>query len=137
MIAAFQDEEGLRIAAAELFEEAFEAPALQENARTARASEDENPLTPELRTLSPGYYLWIEFVLETIEQPLEAGVEFREASLLPEELLTLRVLRQARQDFRRKHPPCRGCGKLLRNEWDKTCNDCEAAAAAEARKRNR
>lgn len=125
MIAAFRDEEGLRIAAAELFEEAFEAP---QRAKNAELAEDEGS-TPakDTRTLSEGYYLWLNSVLLTLEKPMEAGAQFREESLWAEELATLMILREARAEFRRKHPPCRGCGKLLSFESQALCADCHHA----------
>jgi fructose-specific component phosphotransferase system IIB-like protein len=140
MIAVAQDEEGLRQAAREVLEESFTAPARERNQRIAEQSED-----PELvlragheeRSLSPGYYLWLDYLAEAIEQPLEAGVSFGPADLLADELLGLSVLKEARAEFRRKHPPCRGCNRPLPNEWDKLCNDCqrEIAAADAARAR--
>jgi hypothetical protein len=133
MIAVAQDEEGLRQAARELLEDAFNAPVRERNAKIAEQSAD-----PELvlraghpeRALSPGYYMWLGYVAEEIEQPLEAGVSFGSADLLADELLALNVLKEARAEFRKKHPPCRGCNKPLPNEWDKMCNDCQREAAA-------
>jgi hypothetical protein len=137
MIVVAQDAEGLRQAAAELLEDALEAPQREKNLQLAERAAD-----PELilrasrsrRTLSPGYYMWLDFVVVAIEQPLEAGIAFNESRLDADELLGLQVVRHAREEFRRNHPPCRGCGVPLRNAWDQMCNDCQKAAAAKARK---
>jgi hypothetical protein len=88
---------------------------------------------PEPRTLSPGYYIWLGYVAERIQQPLEAGIAFRHEDLYEDEIATLAILSETRAKFRRMHPPCSGCGKPLRYEWDKTCNDCQRAAAMAGR----
>jgi hypothetical protein len=135
MIAVAQDADGLRTAALELLEEAFDAP---ERARIERMAE--NSGDPEsvravnpVRTLAHGYYLWLGYVAGEIEQPLEAGVTFRDADLDAGELLGLSVLREARAEFRRKHPPCQGCGTPQRNEWDKMCGACRSEMAKRAK----
>jgi hypothetical protein len=136
MISVCHDQEGLRAAALELMEEALEAPQREANERLAERVGDPERLlaaaAPD-RALSPGYYMWLGYVAESIAQPLEAGIAFRDADLLADEITTLTILNEARAKFRRMHPPCSGCGKPLRNEWDKTCNDCQRAAAAAAR----
>jgi len=136
MIAVSQDGEGLRAAALELLEEAFDAPQREANERLAERAENPEQLlaaAAPTRVLSPGYYMWLGYVAESIAQPLEAGIAFRDADLLADEITTLTILNEARAKFRRMHPPCSGCGKALRNEWDKTCNDCQRAAAAAGR----
>ncbi len=121
------------MAALELLEDALDAPQREANEQLAEYSADPEQLraaaAPQ-RTLSPGYYMWLGYVVETIAEPLEAGIAFRDADLGADEIMTLGILSEARAKFRRLHPPCSGCGKLLRNEWDKTCNDCQRAAAA-------
>jgi hypothetical protein len=136
MIAVSQDEEGLRMAALELMEDALDAGQREANEQLAEHSVD-----PELvraaaqpkRTLSPGYYMWLGYVAEAIAEPLEAGIGFRDADLGADEIVALGILSEARAKFRRMHPPCNGCGKPLRYEWDKSCNDCQRAGAAQAR----
>jgi len=136
MIAVYQDEEGLRTAALELLEEALDAPQREANEQLAEQSADPEKVLAAAapkRTLSPGYYVWLRYVAEEIAKPLEMGIVFREQDLDPEEFSTLVILAEARAKFQRMHPPCGGCGKLLHNEWDKTCNDCQRAKAASAR----
>jgi len=136
MILVAQDEDGLRQAAAELMEEIFEAPQRERNEKLAESCADpEIILRASLpkRSLSPGYYLWLEFLVTAIEMPREAGVIFRESDLSMEEVIGLGILREAREEFRKKHPSCKGCGAPLQNEWDKACNNCQRAAAASAR----
>ena len=126
-IAVAQDAEGLKIAALELLEDGFAQPQREANERLAEISSDPESLlraAPSKRTLSPGYYLWLGYVAEAIEGPLEAGISFHCADLDAGELVTLGVLREARAEFRKKHPPCQGCGRLLPTEWDNTCPDC-------------
>jgi len=134
MIAVAQDAEGLRTAAFELMEEAFDAPQREKNEALAERSENAESVLSAAepkRTLSPGYYLWLEYVAEEIAEPLEAGLTFDAARLDHDEVMALSILRQARAKFQRMHPPCSGCGKPLQNEWDRTCNDCQRAAAAQ------
>lgn len=135
MIAAFRDEEGLRVAAAELFEEAFDAPTIRKNEEIVELCEGQIEIetAPSRRTLAEGYYLWLGYVLENVDRPLELGVQFSEGSLCQEEVVALQIIRDARDDFRRKHPPCRGCGKPLRNEWDSLCAHCQHEAAKGSR----
>jgi len=139
MIAVCTDREGLRAAALELFEDSLHAAERDRAETIAVQSADPEAVLRACRPnrkLSPGYYLWLNFMAEAIERPLEAGVTFRDADLSADEMLGLDVLREARAEFRRKHPPCGGCGKPLPNEWDKTCADCQRAAAAANRERN-
>jgi hypothetical protein len=135
MIAVSQDGEGLRIAALELMEEALDAPQREKNEQLAEYASDPDAIraAAEKRTLSPGYYMWLGYVAETIAQPLEEGITFSEANVDADEITTLGILSEARVKFRRLHPPCSGCGKPLANEWDKTCNDCQRESAAHAR----
>lgn len=136
MIDVAQDREGLKQAAAELLEDSFDAAQRDRNARLAEQSADPEVLlraSQPRRTLSPGYYMWLEYVVVAIEQPLEAGVTFCESGIGADELIGLQVIREARAEFRRNHPPCRGCGTLMHNSWDKACNDCQKAAAAKER----
>ncbi len=136
MIAVSQDAEGLRVAALELMEDALDAPQREANEQLAEhAAEPEKirEAAEPKRTLSPGYYMWLGYVAESIARPLEAGIAFRDADLGADEILALMILSEARAKFQRMHPPCSGCGKPLRYEWDKTCNDCQRAAAAAGR----
>lgn len=132
MIAVAQDAEGLRIAAIELLDEAFEAPERERIERIAEMSSNPEEVlraSAPKRSLSPGYYLWLGFVIEEVERPLNAGIAFREEELTAEELLGLKIMLAAREGFRRKHPPCRRCGTPVRNEWEKLCAGCEFDAA--------
>lgn len=128
MIAVAQDAEGLRIAAAELLEDSFDAPQRERNLQLAEQAADPEPIlraAQSKRSLSPGYYMWLDFIVENIEMPLEAGIAFSESRMDADELLGLQVVRHARAEFRRAHPPCRGCGTPLRMEWDKLCSECK------------
>ncbi len=121
---------GLRIAAAEMFEESLDAGQREKNERVAAMSSDPELVlraAPSTRTLTPGYYLWLVYVIETIWEPMEDGISISASELDADEIQTLHILRQARAEFQRKHPPCNGCGAPLRNAWDKTCGDCMKA----------
>ncbi len=136
MIAVSQDAQGLRTAALELMEEALDAGQREKNEQLAEYASDPERLLAagEKRSLSPGYYMWLGYVSEEIASPLEAGLTFDAGKLSSDEVMTLGILRETRAKFQRLHPPCSGCGKPLRNEWDKTCNDCQVTAAAQARR---
>lgn len=128
MIVVSQDAEGLKTAAMELLEEEFERPNREALERVAAQSADPEAVlrgAPAPRTLSPGYYMFLGYVVEAIEQPLEAGVTFTIAELDSGELLALRALKEARAEFRRKHPPCGRCGRLLGSEFDSLCPECQ------------
>lgn len=130
MIDVARDGEGLRQAALELMEEAMDAPERERLERLAAMAKNSEAVLrdiPERRTLSPGYYMWITYVVEAIVGPMESGVAFREADLRVEEVLGLTALREARMRFRKEHPPCRDCGKALPNAGVKQCAECETA----------
>lgn len=125
------DFEGLQIAALELLEEAFDAPErarIEQLAAVAANSEKLLASLPQRRTLSPGYYFWIAAIQEHVIDAMEAGIAFRERDIRSEEWLCVLAIRRARADFSQKHPPCRGCGKPLR---DAQANQCDACAHAQ------
>lgn len=130
------DAGGLEQAALELMEEALDAPErarLERLAAVAANGEAILSRLPQRRTLSPGYYQWIAYVQSEIVEPMEMGVTFTDGNLRSEEMIALVALRRARGEFRRLHPPCRGCGTPLENAGLKRCGDCEMAAARGAR----
>lgn len=127
MILVAQDAAGLRQAALELMEESLDAPErermeqLAQNAQNAEAVRDS---VKSRRTLSPGYYLWLDFIASEIAAPLEAGITFRAVDLDCEELLGLNALREAKAEFRTLHPPCRRCGQALPDAATDICRNC-------------
>lgn len=135
-----QDGEGLRIAAAEMFEESLDAEQREKTERLAEKSSDPELVMralPSTRTLSPGYYLWLVYCIETIEQPMEDGITIGGTELDADEMLALHILRRARAEFRSNHPPCAACGRPLRNAWDKTCSECTRANNAKSKQAER
>ncbi len=138
MIAVAQDPEGLRMAALELLEESLNAAERARNERFAEIAVNSEAMLrmPDARTLSPGYYMWLGYVMEEIAQPLEAGIAFHHADLTAEEVMTLAIIGEARMKFQRLHPPCNGCGKPLADAaFGRTCGDCKSEAAAAGRER--
>ena len=125
-----EDFEGLRIAALELLEESFEAPETERLRRFAEIAANGAEMLaklPQRRTLSPGYYIWLAAIQESVVEPMEAGIAFGERDLLADEALALLAIRRARSDFNEAHPPCRGCGKPMRDAQASHCDGCEQA----------
>jgi len=140
VIAVPHDAEGLRQAALELLEESLESEERERIERLAEGAANAEAMRASLRakrTLSPGYYIWLGFLLEEIEQPMSAGLSFRAADLDAEEMAGLRALHEARSDFRKAHPPCRVCGRPLHDSgFSSMCEACERAKfEAESRAR--
>ena len=128
-----KDFSGLKQAALELLEEARSAPERERLQRLARASANPSEVlqaSESNRSLAEGYYARIGYLME-LEAFLGMGVQLS-FDLDMTELRGLLSIAAARAEFDRAHPPCRGCGVRLENEWDKTCNDCQRAAAARA-----
>ncbi len=138
-ICTADDFEGLRWVALELMEEAFDAPKREQLERLSKMAENSDKVLasmPSRRTLSPGYYMWIGAIMESVAGPMEAGVRFHSSDLRAEEALALLAIHEARADFRRAHPPCHGCGRALPDAQQSYCEQCERAKwEAEARSR--
>ena len=125
-----QDFAGLRIAASELLEEAFFLPErerIERLAATAANGEAMLAKIPNFRTLSPGYYLWIGYLAETVEPAASAGFWSPPGQMDDDEFLGLQIVKQARTRFREKHPPCGGCGKPLADASLQRCPECDFA----------
>jgi hypothetical protein len=134
IVSVAKDFSGLRQAALELMEEARSAPErerLERLARGAANSEEILQVMGRNRSLAEGYYARVGYLME-LESFLSMGVQLR-FDLDMAELRGMQSIAAARAEFDRGHPTCKGCGVRLENEWDKTCNDCQRAAAAQAR----
>jgi hypothetical protein len=128
------DFRGLKQAARELMEEARSAPErerIEKLMRHAAAPDGVLLATGVNRSLAEGYYSRVGYLLELetfLNMCSNPGFNLNMA-----ELRGILSIRAARAEFDRAHPPCRGCGKRLENEWDQSCNDCQRAAAAAGR----
>jgi hypothetical protein len=125
-----RDHEGIRQAALEMLEESLDAEGRERIEKVAQQSDDPERIlaASRKRTLPAGYYMWLEYIGE-LEKQLSAGVAISESDLPAADVAGLLALKSAREEFGRNHPPCRGCGKLLANFWDKACNECQREAA--------
>ncbi len=136
-VSVAKDFSRLKQAALELLEEARLAPERERIERLAQGAPNTNEILQTLQTsaskrsLAEGYYARVGYLVE-LESFLRMGVQLS-FDLDMAELRGLLSISAARAEFDRAHPPCRACGKRLENEWDKTCNDCQRAAAAQAR----
>jgi NADH pyrophosphatase NudC (nudix superfamily) len=123
----------LKKTALELMEEARSAPERERIMRLARGASNAGEVAALVsctkRSFAEGYYDRVGYLLE-LESYL--ALQMRQ-DLDMDELRGLVAIAGARAEFARTHPPCSGCGKQLENEWDKTCNDCQRAAAAVGR----
>lgn len=123
------DEAGIRQAAVELLEEAMDAPErerIRQHAAMAANAERMLAELPQRRTLSPGYYDWVRYLIEEVEFRVDRGLA-ASATLDAKDVLGLRALHKARAEFQEKHPACRGCGKNLPDASARYCRDCEHA----------
>jgi hypothetical protein len=124
---------GLKQAALELLEEERSAPERERLERLALAAANSNEILEAIkgnRSLAEGYYARVGYLME-LESFLGMGLRLS-FDLDMAELRGMQSVAAARAEFDRGHPPCKGCGVRLENEWDKTCNDCQRAAAAQA-----
>jgi hypothetical protein len=118
------NEQALRYAALELFEEALKERAreriLEKVPGAANADRAVAGLTM-VRTLAPGWYDRVSYFLDLDERiKLGLGPE----SLLGAEVECLRVLARARAEFQREHPACIHCGELQLERFAEQCFGC-------------
>jgi hypothetical protein len=120
-----KDSDGIRMATLELMEETLDRDEFTRVERIAMQAEDPAAVLAAAapkRKFSPGYYLWVGYLLG-LEAEMQAGVAVA-AALAGADVIGLLAVRDARIEFERAHPRC-GCGRLLRNAWDKQCPACE------------
>jgi hypothetical protein len=124
VIDVVRDQEGVRMALEEIFEEDFV------RSRVDQESEGANEETRErmarqipARTLSPGYY---EFALHLLrlETEAKAGIPIAAAEVANFEAAGLVALERARGGFDRRHPPCSACGAAQQNRFTPQCHAC-------------
>jgi len=123
-IAVERDSDGIRMAALELMEETLGRDEFTRVERIAMQAEDPAAVLAAAapkRQFSPGYYLWVEYLIG-LEAEMQAGMAVA-AALASADVTGLMAVREARMQFERAHPRC-GCGRLLKNEWDKQCPAC-------------
>lgn len=124
MIDVVRDDEGVRIALEEIFEEDFVCARIDREAEGASAetrARMESRIPP--RTLSPGYYEF-GFHLLRLEDAHKAGIVFSAADLTAYEVAGLVTLRAARAVFESQHPACPGCGVRQQNRFSVACHNC-------------
>jgi hypothetical protein len=125
MIDVRRDFAGLRIAAAELYEEAFVRKEFEHSLR-------ELPLAAESvlgevesyapRSISQGFYLWVQYLLWLKSVCALPGCALE---LLADEAEGLLAVTDAEREFRKAHPSCWKCGEL--NVRDASyCRSCSA-----------
>jgi hypothetical protein len=122
-----RDYEGLRMAAMEFLQEEFVASALERSLSDAVDDpniENKERLLQDVhsRTLADGYFERLRY-LAWLDSTLEFGASAGLSPLLNDEIEGLRVLRSARAEFFRKHPPCPSCGELNK-AGAKSCRSC-------------
>lgn len=124
MIDVVRDEEGVRQALEDLFEEDLA------RARIERQTENADPRTKERmlaqlpqRKLSPGYYRFAEHLLR-LESEQRAGIGFAAGSLSGFEADGLLTLQRARGAFNFRHPPCSACGVHQPTRFGVECSRC-------------
>lgn len=111
---------GLRTAALELLEGWF-ADEQRERSSAARYAPNRAALDQSFaqrRSLSTGYYARVDYLfrLTTLDLPTHR--------LSAEQVLGLRAVEAANNEFNRKHPGCPHCGRPLENAGAFTCWSC-------------
>lgn len=119
------DFSGLKQAAVELLEELRDAPKRERIERLARSAANPEEIIGEggaHRSLAEGFYRRVGYLFD-LESFMGLGGKI-DFDLDMTEVRGLLAIASARAEFDRLHPPCRGCGVRLENEWDKTCGEC-------------
>lgn len=121
MIDVVRDQEGVRLALEEIFEEDFVRARIDRNSAGA-SPETKERMRRQIprRTLSPGYYAFAEHLL-VLDEERQAGVAF---SLAGFEARGMVALQRARGEFERRHPPCSACGTRQENRFGMECSGC-------------
>jgi hypothetical protein len=135
MVPVARDYDGLQRATLELLEESRLEPQRRRAERLAEYAENAEHVLAGIafqRTLADGYYARVGYLFE-LETIIRRGAGIAMMVLDMDESRGLAAIEAARTQFDALHPRCRKCGVYLANEWDKMCNDCQAAAAAAAR----
>ena len=125
MIAVSRDYVGIREAALELFTEAMAGGRSERTLRAELPSEDRDRIleaSSHGRSLSPGYYSRVSYLL-SLQQEMELGVGIPASEMLASELDGLAILRDARTEFLRGHPPCFRCGSP-NEKFTSRCASC-------------
>jgi hypothetical protein len=132
-----RDYGGLQRATLELMEEARLEPKRKRAERLAEHAENPEHVlaaTAPLRSLADGYYVRVGYLFE-LESMIRRGAGIATMVLDMDESRGLEAIEAARREFDALHPACRKCGARLEYEWETTCNDCQYAAAAAARRK--
>jgi hypothetical protein len=131
---------GLKTAALELMEEALMASERDRIEKLASMAANRDAILasyggPE-RTMADGYYTRVGYLLD-----LESFISLGAGAQIELELTEARgilCIREARDKFRRMHPPCAGgCGRLLTNANERKCSDCQRLEFEAQSSRNR
>jgi len=112
MILVATDYVGLRQAALEIFEEIFTAEDRERTLAAAESAANRDEIIERAipqRTLSPGYYERVIYLLDLEEMTQVVQVGLREVD--ESEIRGITVVRQAREETLQKYPPCPHCGK--------------------------
>ena len=125
MIAVARDYVGLRIAAMERLEEAFDD---QDTERTLRRAAEGQSNMDEVfeacaprQSLAAGYYARVDYLfwLEGVMQ----NIRFSPSEISVTEVEGIRLVAEMRDKFRREHPPCPQCGASNRR-FALACREC-------------
>jgi len=116
------DYDGLRIAAREFFEEEWAFKKVDALRANVRNREELIRKTLPKRSVTKGYYLWVEYLLWL------AGVHeiARFQDLSASEAEGLKLVARARNEFYRHHPPCPKCGATTDGFGQIRCMECKA-----------
>lgn len=125
MIHVERDPQGLHEALVGLFEESFHRRAIEKQFGRAADRETRERAIEAIgeRKLSPGYYTWSAHLLD-LSTTLELGVGYTAHDLTRDEVVGLRVVRDARAEFEYDHPACGTCGERQDNRFAPACKGC-------------
>jgi hypothetical protein len=124
LIPVSRDIAGIRIAAAELFEESLAGEQLARKlpAIGGAANRERLMRTYEVkRTLAAGYYVRAEYLMTLLHLRNEGLLKIQ---LMSCDLVGMEAVAAARAEFGRSHPPCPHCGAAQQNPGVFSCWNC-------------
>ncbi len=122
------DQEGLKIAFAELLEEGFQRGKIERLMGDSPSKEPQLAALAKRRTVAAGYYRFATHIF-SLDAERNAGIELKSESLAYYEGSALRLLTQCRAEHRGRHPECSRCGIPQENKFHPACTNCGAKFA--------
>lgn len=127
------DEVGLKTAFSELLEEVFQRGKIERLRAKSAGRDAQIAALAKSRSLGAGYYRFATHIL-SLDAERNAGIELKPESLAFFEGAALRLLMQARNEHRNRHPECSKCGVAQESRFHPQCTNCDAKFARKGAK---